>query len=96
MGLKINADSRAGFVTAGLTVPVAVNLWVVIDVSGRFRVAAPEREATAAVVAAGFLVETGRDEGLSNDCRSVLIVAFTSFGDHSRCFARLDLANESP
>ena len=38
---------------------------MVIDVSGRFRVAALEREATAAVVADGFLVETGRTTGLA-------------------------------
>ena len=68
---------------------------MVIDVSGRFRVAALGREATTEVVAAGFLVATGRTTGLAMAAGTVSVIAFASFEDHSRCFARLDLANES-
>ena len=57
---------------------------MVIDVSGRFEVAALEHEATEAVVAAGFLVETGRTTGLAMTAGAVLVVAFASFEDHSR------------
>lgn len=52
---------------------------MVIDVSGRFRVAALGREATAAVVAAGFLVETGRTMGLEMTAGVVLVVGFANF-----------------
>ena len=52
---------------------------MVIDVSGRFRVAALGREATTAVVAAGFLVATGRMMGLVMTAGAVLVVVFASF-----------------
>ena len=64
---------------AGRAVPVVVSLWVVIDVSGRFRVAALGREATTAVVTAGFLVATGRTMGLVMTAGAVLVVVFASF-----------------
>ena len=67
---------------------------MVIDVSGRFRVAALEREATAAIVAAGFLMAIGWTTGLAMTAGAV-VVAFARFEDHSRCFARRHLANES-
>jgi len=50
-----------------------------MDVSGRFRVAALGRAATAAVVAAGFLVATGRTMGFVMTAGAILVVAFASF-----------------
>ena len=66
-----------------------------MDVSGRFRVAALGRKETAAVVAAGFLVATGRTTGSAMTVGAVLVVTFVSFEDHSCCFAHLDLTNKS-